>query len=94
MKTGANQKLGIVGKRGQITLDSKLAGRSVRITKIEAGRYVVEEMSLIPRSEAWAHTPKNKRLIEKGVAGLATLKKQSITNSAELDDFLKNVRKD
>jgi hypothetical protein len=93
MKAGSNQKLGIVGQRGQITLDRKLAGKSVRITKIDTGRYIVEEMSLVPRSEAWAHSPKNKRLIQKGIAGLATLKKQPITNAAELEAFLKHVRK-
>ena len=92
MKAASNQKLGIVGQRGQVTLDSKLAGRSVRITKIDTGRYLVEEMALVPSHEAWAHTPKNRKKIEKGIKSLKNLNKKPITNAAELDLFLKNVR--
>jgi hypothetical protein len=92
MRVQSKQKLGVVGQRGQITLDSKLAGRSVRITKIDPGRYLVEEMSLIPTSEAWAHNEKNKKIIAKGIESLKKLGKKSIKNASDLDAFLKNVR--
>lgn len=91
MRAQSNQKLGVVGQRGQVTLDSKLAGRSVRITKIDAGRYLVEEMSVIPVSETWAHSPKNKKIIMKGIESLKKLGKKSIQNASDLDHFLKNV---
>ncbi|HRP68884.1 MAG TPA: hypothetical protein PLY93_05075 [Turneriella sp.] len=92
MRAQTNQKLGVVGQRGQVTLDSKLAGRSVRITKIDTGRYLVEEMSMIPASEAWTHKPKNKKIITKGIESLKKLSKKSIKNTSDLDNFLKNVR--
>ncbi|MBS0619809.1 MAG: hypothetical protein JSR44_16605 [Spirochaetes bacterium] len=92
MQVQATQKLGVVGQRGQITLDSKLAGRSVRITKIDQGRYLVEEVSVIPASETWAHSAKNKKIIAKGIESLQKLGKKSIRHAAEIDIFLKNVR--
>jgi hypothetical protein len=87
MRVQSKQKLGVVGQRGQITLDSKLAGRSVRITKIESGRYLVEEMSLVPASEAWVH-----KIIAKGIDSLKKLGKKSLKNASDLEAFMKNVR--
>lgn len=92
MRVQSKQKLGVVGQRGQITLDSKLAGRSVRITKIDSGRYFVEEISLVPASEAWAHNSKNKKIIAKGIGSLKKLSKKSLKNASDLEAFMKNVR--
>jgi len=87
------EKIGKVGQRGQITLDLELVGKTVRISKLKDGKYIVEEVVAVPKNEAWFYKSENKKIFKKAIKSINKSTSKTIKSEKELDLFFSRIVK-
>ncbi len=57
-----------VGSNGQISLGTKMAGKTVSIEEMEPGVFIVKVGDFIPRNERWLHSPQTLHSLDEALA--------------------------
>lgn len=60
-----------VGQSGQISLGRELAGKLLRVERLEGGRWLLTPVVDIPESQVWTLSEPDKSRIERGLAWAA-----------------------
>ena len=84
------QEVKTVGENGQIFLGEEYAGQHVLITQERKGVWTIKTAEVIPRDEAWIHTPENKAKLDRALAWVSQ-NPSKVTTPEEAEELFKKA---
>jgi hypothetical protein len=71
MSVTSTSKIKVVGKRGQISLGKRYAGKTLELQRLDDGSLLLRAVAMVPESQLWTLEEPHRSRIARGLAWAA-----------------------